>query len=139
MRTGKLHKTTGTYPGAYGHATQFNEWRIFINFEGYIRCTFRKVRPYRSSKWTTPFDADIKKEIIFDNPEDMKQFDEEFKILFERQREKHPLAHKEQKSDAIKHINEVKKRWPKSISDPASVEHVNYILKICRKRTTAKQ
>jgi len=63
----------------------------------------------------------------------------EFKILFERQREKHPLAHKEQKSDAIKHINEVKKRWPKSISDPASVEHVNYILKICRKRTTAKQ
>ena len=135
MRTGKLHKTTGTYPDSYGHKTQFNEWRIYLSFEKFICCTFRRMRPYRGARWTTPFDPDIKKEIIFDNPEDMKLFDEEFKALFKLQKERHPLAHKEQKSGAVKHINEVKKRWPKSISDPASVEHVNYILKICRKRT----
>jgi hypothetical protein len=133
MRTGKLHQTTtGEFRDGYDNFHKFDEWRICLN-SGWIRVTFRKKNG-RHTKWTSPFDVFLKREIKF-TPEEWKQFDEEFKVLLERQKEKYPTAHKEQKSSTIKEINYRKKNWPKIMAEPEVAEWINYILPICRKRT----
>ena len=132
---GRLHKTTGSYIGAWDCPTEFTEWRLHLE-DGFIRATFRrKIKSsFRSAKWTTPFDPTIKKDITFTNEADWKVFDEEFAKLIERQKKLYPEQHKEQKSNTIKDINFKTKHWPKMMAEEKVVKHLEYILSIVRKR-----
>lgn len=133
MRTGNLHKTTtGEIRDGYGHYSKFDEWRMYLS-AGWIRVTFRK-KNLRLIKWTSPFDAWLKRDIRL-TPEEWAQFDKEFQVLLERQKKKYPAAHKEQKSEAIKDINYKKKMWPHIMAEPDTSAWVEQILPICRKRT----
>jgi len=133
---GKLHKTTGSYIGAWECMTEFNEWCMRMK-DGWISITFRRKIRSRcpSAKYTTPFCPTIKRDIKFTDPKDWDVFDKEFAILLERQKKLHPEQHREQKSDTIKNINYMTKHWPKMMAEEPVVSHVNFLLPIARKRS----
>lgn len=96
MKTGLLHPMQVT--------RDFDEWRMYIK-EGFIRVVFRKKNG-RRCLFTSPFCPYIKENTgdTFSpkmNDTEWQIFDEEFKILFERQKTKYPQQHKKQKSDTI--------------------------------------
>lgn len=130
MKTGLIHKLENT--------SVYDEWRMYIS-KGYIRVTFRKKNGRRTTLWSFPFDPFIKKNTGGEsfspemNENEWKQFDEEFKILFERQKQKYPEAHKKQKSATIKDINFKKKHCPYDFTGVVN-EWTEYLLKICRQR-----
>ena len=129
MKTGLLHPMQIT--------RDFEEWRMYIK-EGFIRVVFRKKNG-RRCLFTSPFCPYIKENTgdTFSpkmNGTEWQILDEEFKILFERQKTKYPQQHKKQKSDTIKDINYKRKHSSYKFSITQTETWTNYLLSICRKR-----
>lgn len=105
VKMNRVKSTTGICRLSYSNPLTFKEWRVCLNKKTgmvFAEFTMQNNSSKYSTPWTTnPLSLTMRDEIIFDNENDWKIFEEECDVAFKYQIRKFPENYQQQIKDSL--------------------------------------
>jgi len=122
----------GTCKIGYANPLTFKEWKVYLNKEtGMVLIEF--IIPSHSNKYLTPWTTNplsvvLRDEIVFENDNDWKSFEEQCDIAFKYQIRKFPQNYKQQIKDSLNDLNLSEGRIELTDKSESQVRFIHYII-----------